>query len=37
LNFVKKSALYNRRGMMAPAGQVAIIRKIADTFKLLLN
>ena len=37
MHFVKKSALYSRRGMVTPARQVAISRKIADTFELRLS
>ena len=35
MHFVKKSVLYNRRGVVTPARQVAIRRKIADNFELL--
>ena len=37
MHFVRKSALYNRRGMVTPARQAAISRRIAETFELLLN
>ncbi|MBM3841041.1 MAG: hypothetical protein FJ398_24425 [Verrucomicrobia bacterium] len=36
MHFVQKSALYNCRGKVTAARQIAISRKIADTFELLL-
>ena len=37
MHFVKKSALYNRRGLVTPARRVAISRRIVDAFELLLS
>jgi hypothetical protein len=36
MHFVKKSALYNRRGSVTAARRVAVSRRIVETFELLL-
>lgn len=36
MHFVKKSNLYQRRGIVSPARRVAISRKIVETFQLVL-
>ncbi len=37
MHFVPKSALYGRRGNVTPSRRVALSRKIAESFQLLLN
>lgn len=37
MHFVKKSGLYNCRGVVSHARKVAISRKIAETFRLVLS
>ena len=37
LHFVKKEALYNRRGFVTPARRIAIGRKVVETFELVLG